>query len=157
MKMKFLSLITILNLLGSCAMIYNKKEDNIEIKSNPPGAMIIVNGKNYGKTPSTISLVPKKDLKITVYKKGYSPQIISPQYWVSIKSKACMADVLTPFLVLTYYSYYWSGYCNEFKEDSYSTILSRVKHSDYDVNKKKKQETDNRYFNYYNSKLNKVK
>ena len=121
-----LAKIALLLISTSCAMMFNEKEDQISINSNPPGANIIVDGKNYGRTPSTIKLPANKDYVITLTKEGYGSAQFNVEYWVTAKNKNCIADILGTMLVIPYYSYYWSGYCNEFKEKEHFINIPRL-------------------------------
>jgi len=47
---------------------------SILVKSNPPGAEILLNGKKIGKTPTTVGgLNPKKNYFMVIKKDGYKP------------------------------------------------------------------------------------
>ncbi|MFA3781822.1 PEGA domain-containing protein [Melioribacteraceae bacterium 4301-Me] len=52
-KLPFLLLIT---LLESCATFLNTTTQDINLKTNPPNAKIIIDGKKYGTTPQVINL-----------------------------------------------------------------------------------------------------
>jgi hypothetical protein len=119
--MKLFRLFALAALLGfasSCAMMFNEKTVDVSINSNPMGADVFINGKNYGKTPVTINIEPKNYIA-TVSKEGYGSAQVNLEYWVTVRNKNCVMDILGTMLVVPYYSYYWSGKCNDFKQKDY--------------------------------------
>jgi hypothetical protein len=120
-KMKiFLKLSTIIFLLfsSSCAMMFGEKEAMVSIASQPPGANIIIEGKNYGQTPTTLKL-EAKNYSVSLIKEGYGATDIKLESWVTIKNGHCAADALTFWAIIPYYSLLFSGYCAEFKQKEY--------------------------------------
>ena len=109
---------------SSCAMMFNDKLDDVTIESSPPGADIIIEGRNYGKTPRTLRIEPK-EYNITVRKPGYGSAQIKTSYWAAVKNGHCAADSAGSILLIPLYSFQYSGYCNEFKEDKYSVVIPR--------------------------------
>lgn len=107
---------------ASCAMMVGDKNAPISILSNPPGADIFIDGRNYGKTPATLDIEAKNHI-VTLTKEGYGSTQLQLETWAAIKDKACMVDALTSMFVIPMYSLIWSGNCNEFKEESYSAII----------------------------------
>jgi hypothetical protein len=120
-----LFLVVLLGTASSCAMIFNEKTVDVSINSNPPGATIFIEGKSYGKTPATLKLEPKK-YSVLIAKEGYGSAQLQLDYWVTIRNGKCMADVLGTMLVIPYYSYYWSGKCNDFKQKDYFVTIPRT-------------------------------
>lgn len=118
MKIRSLILIFASALLSSCAMMYNEKAVDLSINSNPPGADIFIEGRNYGRTPSTIQIEPK-NYTVTLNKEGYGSAVFNTDYWVTARNKNCVADILGTILLVPFYSFYWSGYCNDFKQKEY--------------------------------------
>jgi len=121
---KFLAILAIV-FASSCAMIFNDKLDKITIESNPSGADIIIEGRNYGKTPRTLNIIPK-EYDITVKKAGYGSAQITTSYWASTKNAHCVSDSTVAFLILPLYSFQWSGYCNQFKKRSHFVVIPRT-------------------------------
>lgn len=117
-KLAKLSLVASLLFSTSCAFLLNKKEVDLSLSSNPPGADIIIEGRNYGKTPKIIHIIPKNyDVELRIA--GYGSSKLKLQTWQAIRSdKAeggrCLADALGTMLVLPIFSYY-SVYCRDFK------------------------------------------
>lgn len=109
---------------SSCAMMTGEKLDKVSIDSSPSGAQIFIDGKYMGATPATLNIEPK-NYKVQLKKPGYGSTELQLEYWVAAKTKSCMLDALTSMLIVPLYSFYWSGYCNEFKEDQYSAIIPR--------------------------------
>jgi hypothetical protein len=117
-----LTLAILLGTASSCAMIFNEKTVDVAIGSNPPGADIFIEGRNYGKTPATIKIEPKK-YNVILTKEGYGSTRLDLDYWVTLRNGNCVADVIGAMLIIPYYSFYWSGYCNDFKQkENFVTI-----------------------------------
>lgn len=116
--------ITAMIFSSSCAMMMNDKLDKVTIESSPPGADIFIEGRNYGQTPKTLNIIPK-EYNITVRKAGYGSAQIQTSYWAAAKNSNCVADTMGAIFLVPIYSFYYSGYCNEFKEKSYSVVIPR--------------------------------
>lgn len=56
-------------------LIMEIKPGSIQVKSNPPGAVIYINGKNYGDTPLKISNLKPGSYSIRVEKPGFDPAV----------------------------------------------------------------------------------
>jgi hypothetical protein len=116
MKLLFrLTLFALITFTCSCAMIFNKKNVDVSINSNPSGADIFIEGKNYGKTPATINIQPK-NYTVVLTKEGHGSTQLKLESWVAARNGNCMADALGAMLIVPLYSMYWSGYCDDFKE-----------------------------------------
>ncbi len=63
-------MLSLLSLL-SCSTIINTTTQYIEIKTNPPNAKIIVDGKKFGTTPQTINLERASNHVIKLELDGY--------------------------------------------------------------------------------------
>ena len=123
---KIISAVTALSLLSSCAYLFNDKNVAVAIDSNPKGADIVIDGKNYGQTPATISLEPK-NYTVLLIKEGYGSTQMQLESWQAVRTKngeggRCLADALGSVLVLPMLSY-WSVYCRDFKQPSYSANI----------------------------------
>lgn len=121
--LKIVSVLIFVQFVSSCAMMYNEKNVDVTINSNPSGADIIIEGMNYGKTPKTINIEPKNYL-VTLSKEGYGTGQIQLESWVTVRNKKgdggrCLADALGTMLLVPYYSFYWSGKCKDFKQSEY--------------------------------------
>lgn len=58
--------------LSGCGTIKHGTSQDLMIQSNPPGAMVMVNGKEYGETPVSVSLSRKtRHTTVTVSMPGY--------------------------------------------------------------------------------------
>ncbi|MBX2818988.1 MAG: PEGA domain-containing protein [Rhodothermaceae bacterium] len=58
--------------LSGCGTIKHGTSQDLMIQSSPSGAMVMVNGKEYGKTPVSVSLSRKtKHTAVTVTMPGY--------------------------------------------------------------------------------------
>lgn len=121
---KLINLVTTTSLLfsSSCAFLFNKKEVDLSISSNPPGANIIIDGRNYGQTPKIINIIPKNyDVSLRI--PGYGSTNVKLQTWQAIREKKgeggrCLADALGTMILLPMLSY-WSVYCRDFKQKDY--------------------------------------
>ncbi len=126
--MKLLRQITLIALLGfasSCAMIFNEKEVPLSINSNPSGADIFIDGRNFGKTPATFMIEPK-NYTVTLNKEGYGSAQFKLESWATIRNGKCAADALGTMLVIPLYSLALSGYCNDFKQKEHFINIPRI-------------------------------
>lgn len=124
--LKNIFLIGALCFLSSCAFFLNNKNVDVAINSNPSGADIVIDGKNYGKTPATINLEPKNYTAILT-KEGYGSAQLKLETWQALRRKdgeggRCLADALGAMLIAPMFSY-WSVYCRDFKESEYSVNI----------------------------------
>ena len=124
-KFRHLALVLLLFNASSCAMIFNEKTVDVSINSNPSGADIFINGMNYGKTPATVQIEPKNQI-VTLTKEGHGSAQLNLESWVIIRNGYCMADVIGTMLLVPYYSFYWSGYCNDFKQKEHFVSIPRL-------------------------------
>lgn len=120
---RLVTLVSALSLLYSCAYLFNKKETEVVIRSNPPGAYIIIDGRNYGPTPAYVSLVPKNYL-VTLIRDNYGWAQFNLETGRLIRRKdgdglRCVADVFGSILILPIFSF-MSVYCRDFKQSEYS-------------------------------------
>ena len=118
-------LLSLLALSSSCAYFGNAKTVDVSIASNPSGADVFIEGRNYGKTPLTLNIEPKGYV-VTVTKEGHGSAIVNLEAWQAIREGAsnkgdggrCIADVIGTMLVIPYFSYQ-SVYCRDFKQKEY--------------------------------------
>ncbi len=120
-----LSLLSFLVFSSSCAMLFNDKEVDLSINSNPPGADVFIDGKHYGKTPAVLKIEPK-DYKVVLNKEGYGSTQLNLEYWVTMRNKNCVADAIGTMLIVPYYSLYWSGKCTDFKKKDHFVTIPRT-------------------------------
>lgn len=73
-------------IITGCCSIMNSTTQKIAVSSNPPGALVTLNGQQKGSTPITLELKRKVNHKITIQTDGYQPYEIittrSPSFWV---------------------------------------------------------------------------
>ncbi len=119
-----LFLILLLTVASSCAMMMNDKNDQVSINSNPSGADIFIEGRNYGQTPATIT-IEAKNSTVVLTKEGYGSTQLQLEAWAAVKNGACSADMLGAMLIVPLYSVMWSGKCNEFKQKQYFVTIPR--------------------------------
>lgn len=118
---KITKFLTILSLFftSSCAYLFNDKNVDLSISSNPPGANIFIEGKNYGQTPKILNIEPK-NYDVTLRLPGHGSANFKLKTWQTIRAKEsegarCLADSLGFVFVLPILSM-WSVYCRDFKE-----------------------------------------
>lgn len=113
----------IILLLNSCAYMFNSKNSEIEIESEPSGANVFIDGKKYGQTPIKINIEAKNSVALLT-KDGHGSAQLNLETWQAIKSsppedgKRCLADALGAIFVVPLFSF-WSSYCREFKQSIY--------------------------------------
>ena len=66
------SLVLVMLFSSSCAMIFNKKDVEINFKSIPDGADVFIDGEKAGKTPISVRLIPDRNKTILYVKDGYA-------------------------------------------------------------------------------------
>lgn len=141
-----LSLLALLAASSSCALMMNDKNDQISINSNPSGASIFIEGRDYGQTPATIN-VEAKNSTVVLTKEGYGSTQLQLEAWAAVKNGACSADMLGAILIVPLYSVLWSGKCNEFKEKQYFVTIPRTGSSNNSMMGVGKRPSD--MINYY--------
>ena len=119
---KIIAAAATLLILDSCAMLFNDKNVEVKINSNPQGADVIIDGRSYGRTPAVVSIEPKNYVA-TLTKEGYGSTQIKLETWQAVRAKSgeggrCIADMLGTILVLPYFSLQ-SVYCRDFKQPEY--------------------------------------
>ena len=99
------------------------------INSNPPGADVYIDGKNYGQTPAFIELKPSKNYKATISKRGYGSTNIDMDTWYSVRDGdggdggRCLADsvAVLPIMIVLLFA---PEKCGSFKQSDYFVDLS---------------------------------
>tara|TARA_B110000967_G_C18890089_1_gene566739 strand:- start:1680 stop:2180 length:501 start_codon:yes stop_codon:yes gene_type:complete len=82
MKIKIISIGILTLLLSSCASIIHGPSQVVDFSSQPNGATITIDGKEYGKTPQSISLKRKGRRKgENSRKQGYNVQVTLDKYY----------------------------------------------------------------------------
>lgn len=118
-----LFVVTLLFVCSSCALMFNDKQAPVAITSNPPGASIIIEGRNYGTTPALLSLEPRP-YKVSLLKEGYGSASFNMAVWQGMEpggdGKRCLADMIGFIFIATFYSAYFSDECKTFKEEQYN-------------------------------------
>jgi len=116
------SLLLLLSMSSSCALMMNDKNDQISINSEPSGADIFIEGRSYGKTPATITVEAKNSTAVLT-KEGYGSAQLDLKVFAAMKNGACSADALGAMLIVPLYSVMWSGKCYQFKERQYFVTI----------------------------------
>ena len=119
--------IVLLALSSSCAMMMNKKNVDVSISSNPPGADIFIESQYYGKTPTTINIEPR-DYTAILNLEGYGTAQIKLESYQAVRRAEgeggrCIADTLGMIFVVPAFSAF-SVYCRDFKQGEYSVNIS---------------------------------
>jgi hypothetical protein len=116
-------------IVNSCSFA-NKSTVTVPINSNPPGADVVIDGRNYGQTPAFVELKPSKNYKATISKRGYSSANINMDTWYSMRGGngadggRCMADVASfvlPYFIVLLFA---PEKCGSFKQDDYFVDLA---------------------------------
>jgi hypothetical protein len=138
MKINFFCLLILSLILQSCSY-FNSKNSELKISSNPGGALIIVDGRAMGRTPTIVNLPPKKYM-VTLQKEGYGSAIFETEGWASIKTKAdgsingdgyrCLLDSLNPFL---FFNVFLKN-CRDFKKKNYDINIAQDQNFGYQPN-----------------------
>ena len=125
-----LSLLSLLGLLASCAF-FNSKTVDLAVNSNPPGADIFIEGRNYGRTPAVINVEPKKYL-VTLTKEGYGSAVFNTEVWGTIRTDVngnttsdgtrCLLDSIS---VLFFFNVFTQN-CADFKQKEYFINIPRL-------------------------------
>lgn len=150
--LKNIFVVTALYLLSSCAYMMNSKTVDVAINSNPAGAEIVIDGKNYGRTPITINLEPK-NYNVVLTKEGYGSAQIKLESWQAIRRKQgegsrCVLDTLGAILIAPLFSA-WSVYCRDFKEAEYSVNIPYLGAPAGDQSRNNQHNNGGQYQNYY--------
>lgn len=116
-----LALVASLLLASSCAAMMNDKNAEVSINSNPPGANIFIEGRNYGQTPATLN-IEAKNQTVVLTKEGYGSAQLQLETWYTAKNGKCMADAMGAMFIVPLYSFI-SGKCTEFKEKEYFVTI----------------------------------
>ena len=124
--LKKIALIFTLASMSSCAFLFNDKEVELRIDSNPAGADIMIDGVHYGKTPATLKLEPRNYIAV-LNKEGYGTAQVRLESWQAVRLKKaeggrCLADAFGTMLILPALSY-WSVYCRDFKQPRYNVAI----------------------------------
>ncbi|MFO0774344.1 MAG: PEGA domain-containing protein [Nitrospiraceae bacterium] len=70
-------------LSGCATIIHMGGSEDLDIKSNPPGATVVVDGAGRGVTPMTVDVERKKDHTVVLTKDGYQEQTVKVDHGVS--------------------------------------------------------------------------
>ncbi|MCE3255054.1 MAG: hypothetical protein K0R25_548 [Rickettsiaceae bacterium] len=116
--------------VNSCSFA-NKSTVVVPVNSNPPGANVVIDGRNFGQTPAFIELKPNKNYKASISKPGYSTVNIDMETWYSVRNGEggdggrCMADAVgvLPMLIVLIFA---PEKCGAFKQSDYFVNLSGV-------------------------------
>jgi hypothetical protein len=127
--LKNIQFILIAILISSCAMM-NEDFVHVPIKSNPSGANVYLGGKYYGTTPMQLKLIPDKNYKATLVKKGYGSSNLLLETWPSVRggrgadTTRCVLDALGIMLIIPAASFF-SVHCRDFKKREYLVNIGR--------------------------------
>ena len=128
MLKKFFSLFLVFA-IASCSFL-NDKAVKVPFTSNPSGASVYIDGQYRGQTPTSIKLVPDKNYKATIVKRGYGSSNIDLESWYSVRggrggdNTRCVLDALGIMLVIPAFGFY-STNCRDFKKSEYNVNIGR--------------------------------
>lgn len=127
---RFISSFLVLGAVSSCAFFNNKTVD-LAINSNPAGADIFIEGRNYGVTPAVIQVVPKRHI-VTLTKDGYGSAVFNTDVWGTVRTdvngnatadgKRCLADAVT---VIFFFNLFTEK-CADFKQKEYFINIQKT-------------------------------
>ncbi|MES2678127.1 MAG: PEGA domain-containing protein [Pseudomonadota bacterium] len=152
-KLKLLPAIALF-IVSSCSFA-NKSTVTVPINSNPPGADVVIDGKNFGQTPAFVELAPNKNYKATISKRGYGSANIDMETWYSIREgesgdgKRCLADsvAVLPIMMILLFA---PEKCGSFKQSDYFVDISGGRSAGaQEVNALENQSQINNQNNYY--------
>jgi hypothetical protein len=125
-----LVLISLLSLISSCAF-FNGRTVDLAVNSNPPGADIFIEGRNYGRTPTVINVEPRKYI-VTLTKEGYGSAVFNTETWGTIRTDVngnktsdgnrCLLDSIS---VLFFFNVFTEK-CADFKQKEYFINIPRL-------------------------------
>jgi len=138
--MKFLQKTILLAALfsaSSCAF-FNSRTVDLAIDSNPSGANILIEGRSYGVTPTTLKIEPKA-YDITLNKTGYgSTNFKTEIWWGTVRTDVngnqttdgtrCILDMLS--LVFSFNAYN-AAKCGDFKQKQYFITIPQTQNIGY--------------------------
>lgn len=155
-KLKLLPIIALV-IINSCSFA-NKSTVIVPVNSNPPGADVVIDGRNYGQTPTFVELTPNKNYKATISKKGYGSANIDMDTWYSVRGgedgdgKRCLADsaAVLPIMMVLLFA---PEKCGSFKQSDYFVDISGgrtsgVEEMSVPVNNQNQVNQNNYYQNY---------
>ncbi len=129
MKNTFFYLLLSSLFLTSCSF-FNSNKAEVKITSNPSGALILVEGRAMGRTPTVINIPPKKYM-VTLQKEGFGSAMFETESWAAIKTRAdnsitsdgvrCLFDSLNPFL---FFNVFMKN-CRDFKKKTYEINITQ--------------------------------
>ncbi len=125
--MKKLFLLFCLFGISSCAF-FNDRNVDIAINSNPSGADIFIDGKNYGKTPTVVNIEPKPQI-VTLSKEGYGTGQLKLETWGAVRTDVmgnrtsdgtrCWLDMMS----VVFFFNAFTTKCADFTQKEYSLII----------------------------------
>ncbi len=116
-------------IVNACSFA-NKSTVTVPINSNPPGATVMIDGRNYGQTPAFVELKPSKNYLATISKRGYGSVNVNMETWYSVRDGQgadggrCMMDL--PVLGIPYFIVllFAPEKCSSFKQSDYFVDLA---------------------------------
>ena len=131
-SLKKFIILALIPFAASCAFI-NERTVEIGINSNPYGADIIIEGKNYGKTPAVLKIEPKA-YTVNLVKEGYgSTNFKTEIWWGTVRTDVngtrtgdgnrCFLDMMT---VVFSFNAYNAAKCGDFKQKQYSITIPQT-------------------------------
>jgi hypothetical protein len=155
---------TFLILLCSSCSFFNKKTVDVSINSNPSGASVYIEGKNYGQTPLTLNIEPKP-YDAVIVKEGYGSINHHMDIWYgtirtdidgerTADGTRCFLDTMS---LLFAFNAWNATRCGDFKEKVHNVIIPRS--NNFSANSsmgagRKKSDIINYYYNNNNPSNN---
>ena len=131
LKLRVILILALIPLASSCAFFNSKKVD-VAINSNPSGADVFIEGKNYGRTPLVLNIEPKP-YNMVLVKEGFGSTNLNMEIWYgtirididgdrTADGTRCLLDMMT---VLFSFNMFNVDRCGDFKEKRYNVVIPR--------------------------------
>ena len=131
MKLRTIFILVLIHSNSSCAF-FNSKTVDVAISSNPSGADLFIEGRNYGKTPVSLNIEPKP-YNVVLTKEGYGSTRLNMEVWGTIRTDIngsvtadgtrCLLDMLSVFFSFNAWNF---TRCGDFKEKQYNVTIPRT-------------------------------
>lgn len=100
-SLKYTMLLAAFLSVSGCASVLNGTEQEMTFKSEPEGAIVLVDGLERGKTPLTVKLKKNEYKNVTFKKEGYHSETLplnkkmDPVAWINIFWDLSTTDAIT--------------------------------------------------------------
>ena len=127
-----LSLICVMLLNSSCAMLFNKKDVEVTFASYPENAKVFLDGNVIGHTPVTVRIKPKYNADILYAKNGYANRefkitkvIGDSTLRPTFEHTMCILDAVSGIILILPLISAFSTSCAHFNKSFYHKALDK--------------------------------